>query len=129
LWTSHRRNNIAHIKLKNVGEYRILRASFAPHSLRTAIGLNQRDAIFIAASDIHVVDGFAVNREETTGRTIFRCHIADSRTIRQCHIIETSAEELDELADNTLLAKHLGNSENKVSRGDAFFQLAGQTEP
>ena len=38
------------------------------------------------------------------------------------------AVELDELADDLLLAQHLGDVEREVGRGDAFAQRAGQVD-
>src|SRR5690606_18121263 len=37
-------------------------------------------------------------------------------------------EELDELADNALLAQHLRDGQHEVGRGDAFLELSGQLE-
>ena len=34
------------------------------------------------------------------------------------------AEELDELADDLLLAQHLGDRQHEIGRGDAFVELA-----
>ena len=41
---------------------------------------------------------------------------------------ETGAVELDELADNAVLAQTLGDGQHQVGRGDAFLQLARQLE-
>ena len=77
---------------------------------------------------MHVVDGFAINREEAAGGAIFRTHIADGCSISQRHALEARAEELDELADDALLAQHLNHRKHEIGRRYAFLDLAGQAE-
>jgi hypothetical protein len=43
-------------------------------------------------------------------------------------VAETLAVELDELADDAVLAQHLGDREHDIGGGDAGGQLAGQLE-
>ncbi len=43
--------------------------------------------------------------------------------------VEAVAEELDELADDALLAQHLGDGEHEVGRGRAFGSLPVSSKP
>ncbi|OWK23561.1 hypothetical protein AJ87_34340 [Rhizobium yanglingense] len=81
-----------------------------------------------AAGHGEVVDGFAVDGEEATGRAVFRTHVADRRAIGERHVVHAGAEELDELRNDALLAQHLHDGQNEVRRRDAFLELAGELE-
>ncbi len=48
-------------------------------------------------------------------------HVADGGAVGQRHVGEAGAEELDELADDALLAQHLRDGEHEVGGGDAFL--------
>ena len=69
-----------------------------------------------------------VDREEAAGRAVFRRHVADRGAVGERHVGEAGAVELDELADDALLAQHLRDGQHEVGRGDALAQLAGQLE-
>ena len=43
-------------------------------------------------------------------------------------MLEAVAEELDELADDAVLAQHLGHGQHEVGRGRAFGELARELE-
>ena len=40
--------------------------------------------------------------------------------------MQAGTEELDELADDAVLAQHLGDGENKIGSGGAFAQASGE---
>jgi hypothetical protein len=122
LRTGHRRHHVAEVEFERVGEDRIGGRRFAPHALRLRIGFDQLDALGLAAGHGEVVDGFAVDREEAAGRAVFRAHIADGGAVGERHRIEAGAVELDELADNALLAQHLHDGQHQVGGGDAFLE-------
>ena len=100
----------------------------AIEALRLGVGLDQRDAVGLAAGVVEVADGLAVDREEAAGGAVFRRHVADGGAVFERHVIEAGAEELDELADDALLAEHLGDGEHQVGRGDALAEPAGEAE-
>ena len=49
LRAGHRRHDRAEVEFERVGEHRIGGAGFAAQALRLGIGLDQRDAVFLAA--------------------------------------------------------------------------------
>ena len=100
----------------------------APQALRLGIGLDQRDALGLAAGLGEIAERLGVDREEAAGRAVFRRHVGDGGAVRERHVVEAGAVELDELADHALLAQHLGDGEHEVGGGHAFAQLAGQPE-
>ena len=119
---------VAKVEVEQVGENRIGRILVAPHALRLAIGLDQRDAALGAAGHREVADGLGIDREEAAGRAIFRRHVADRGAVGERHVGEAGAEELDELADHALLAQHLRDRQHEVGGGDAFLEPAGEAE-
>ena len=123
-----RGHDIAEIELQRIGEDRVGRRALAQHALRLGVGLDQRDARRGAACVLQIVDGFGVDGEEAAGRAIFRSHIGDGGAVRQGQGLEAGAEELDEFADDALLAQHLRHGEHDVRRRHAFAHLAGQFE-
>jgi hypothetical protein len=62
------------------------------------------------------------------GRAVLGAHVADRGAVGERHLGDTRAVELDELADDAVLAQHLGDREHEVGRGDAGGQLAGELE-
>ena len=104
------------------GEDRVRRAVGAEHALRLGVGLDQGDALGVAAGRLEVGQRFLVDREEAAGGAVFRRHVGDRRLVLQRQVRETVAVELDELADDALLAQHLGDGEHQVGGGDAFRQ-------
>ena len=128
LRSGHGRHHVAKIEIERVGEHRLGRIRLAPHALVAAIGLDQCDALLVAAGHGHVVQRLGVDREEAAGRAVFRAHVADRRAVGQRHVAKAGAEELDELADHALLAQHLRDGQHQVGRRDAFLQLAGEAE-
>ena len=97
-----------------------------PCALR--IGLDQRDALVLAARGFEIMQGLRIDREEAAGRAVFRRHVGDRGAVGDRHGGEARPVELDELADHALLAQHLRDGEHEVGRGHAFLQLAGELE-
>ena len=75
-----------------------------------------------------VVDRLAVDREDRAGRAELGAHVADRGAVGQRHAGDALAVELDELADDAVLAQHLGDGQHQVGGGGARGQLAGQLE-
>ena len=75
-----------------------------------------------------VADGLLVDREDRRGRAELRAHVADGRAVGERQGGDAVAEELDELADDALLAQQLGDREDEVGRGRALGQLALEAE-
>ena len=128
LRSGHRRHDVAEIERERRGEDRIGGLGGAEQALRLGIGRHQRDAVGLAAGGLEIIDGRGIDREEAAGRAIFRRHVADGRLVGDRQMIETGAEELDELSDHALLAQHLRDREHEVGRGDAFLELALELE-
>ena len=81
-----------------------------------------------AAGDFEVGQRLVVDGEEAAGRAVLRRHVGDGGAVGERHGVEAGAVELDELADDALLAQHLRDREHEVGRRDAFGQLAGELE-
>ena len=124
----HRRFDRAHVQRQRVGKDRVGAAGVAPHALRAGIGLDQRDAVFVAARQTQVVDRHLIDREDAAGRAVFGRHVADGSAVGQRHVAQPLAVELDELADHALGAEHLRHRQHQVGGGHAFPQPAGQPE-
>lgn len=83
---------------------------------------------FGAAREAQIVQSDLVDREETTGGAVFRCHVGDGCAVGQGQLGQAVPVELDELAHHAFLAQHLCHGQHQVSGSDALPQLAGQLE-
>ena len=81
-----------------------------------------------AAGEAQVVERDVVDREHRGGRAELGAHVADGGAVRERHRGDALAVELDELADDAVLAQHLGDREHDVGRGDAGRDRAGELE-
>ena len=99
-----------------------------PHALLFGVRLDQRELLFLAPGEPQIVDCLLVDRENRCGGTEFGAHVAQCRAVRQRHLGHTLAVELDELADHTVLAQHLGDGEHHVGGGHAGLDLAAELE-
>ncbi len=127
LGAGNRWYDCAHIKRQRVGVDRCV-IRVAPHAVFLGIGFDQRNAVLFAARGAQVTQGFAVDREETTGSTIFRCHVGDGRAVCQWQVIQTFAVEFDEFGNNAFCAQHFDDFQHKVGTGGAFHHAACQFE-
>ena len=92
------------------------------------VRLDQRDAVFVAAGHVQVVERHLVHREEAAGRAVLRRHVADRGAVGEAQFVQPRAEELHELAHHALAAEHLRHRQHEVGRGGALRQLAGHAE-
>ena len=121
------RDDIAEIEVQRRGvDRRIVIA--APEAVLLGIGLDERDAVFVAAGLAQVAQRLVIDREEAAGRAIFRRHVGDGGAVGERHVVEAGAVEFDELVHDAVLAQHLHDLEHQVGRGDAFLQRAGDLE-
>ena len=82
----------------------------------------------VAPGHPQVADGLVVDREDGHGGAVLRAHVADGGAVGQRHRRDALAVELDELADDAVLAQHLGDGEHQVGRGRTLGQRADQLE-
>ncbi|CFR67956.1 Uncharacterised protein [Mycobacterium tuberculosis] len=99
-----------------------------PHALRLGVGLDQCDLLRRATGKPQILDGFFVDRENRCGGTEFGTHVAQGGAVGQRHLGHALAVELDEFADDAVLAQHLGDGQHHVGGGDSRLDLAGQPE-
>ncbi len=99
-----------------------------PEALLLGVGLDERDLLLGPAGQAQVVDGLAVDREDADRGAELRRHVADRGAVRQRHGADALAVELDELADDALLAQHFGDRQHEVGGGGAGGQLTGELE-
>ena len=92
------------------------------------ISLNERNLVLITASQAQIFDGLFINAKETTGRTIFRRHVGERRTVGKRQGRKTGAIIFHKAANNALCTQHLRCRQHKVGRGYALGQRAGQFE-
>ena len=128
LRAGHRGLHRREIELERVGEDGVRGLAGGEQPLRLAIGLDEGDAVGLAAGHGEIVQRLGVDREEAAGGAVFGAHIGDGGAVGERQVVEAGSEELDELADNALLAQHLGDGQHQIGRGDAFLQRAGQLE-
>src|SRR5208282_5711045 len=102
------------------------RAGVVKESLLARVGFDQRDLLLTATSEFQVANALFVDGEYAAGGAVFRSHVSNRRAIGERQILQAGAEVLDELADHTVLAQHLGDGKNKVGSGRAFAQASGQ---
>ena len=99
-----------------------------PHALLLGVGLDQRDGLLRPAGEAQVGQRLLVDREDRAGRAVLRAHVADGGAVGERDVGDAGAVELDELADDALLAQQLGDGEDEVGGGGAGRQLAGELE-
>ena len=128
LRSSQRRHDVGHVEMQRIREHRIGRIRGSPHALSFGIGLDEGDALGIAARGGQIVDRPLIDREETARRAILRRHIGNGGAVRDSHVIEPWAVELDKFPDHALLAQHLRHSQHEIGCRDAFLEPTGQPE-
>ncbi len=99
-----------------------------PERLRLRVRLDERDLLVAAAGEAQVVERHVVDGEHRGGRAELGAHVADRGAVRERHRGHARAVELDELADDAVLAEHLGDGEHHVGGGHAGGDRAGELE-
>ncbi len=118
----------AEIELHELRIVDVRGARHAEQVLRLEIRLERVDLRVGAAGGAQIVDRGVVDREESHRRAVLGRHVGDGRAVGHRQRGRALAAELDELADDLLLAQHFGDRQHEVGRGDAFGQLAGQLD-
>ena len=111
-----------------VAEGRLLGVLVVPQPLLPGVGLDERDLLWRAAAELEVAQRLGIDREDRAGRAELRRHVADRRAVGERQGRQSGAVELDELADDAVLAQHLGDRQHQVGRGRALGQLAVEPE-
>ena len=91
-----------------------------------AVGLDQRDLLVAAAGQFQVAQALFVDGENAAGGAILGRHVRDGGAIGERQVLQAGAEILDKLADNAVLAQHLGDGEDQVGGGGALAQASGE---
>ena len=104
------------------------RARVDPEPLLLRVGLDERELRVGAAGEAQVADRLGVDREDAAGRAVLGRHVGDRRAVGERELREAGAEELDELADDAVLAEHLRDGEDEVGRGRALGQRAREAD-
>ncbi len=95
-------------------------------SLLLVIGLDQRDQLFGAAAEAQVLQRLMIDGEDAASRSILGSHVGDGGAIGERQVVQSGAKVLDELADNAVLAEHLGDSEHQIGSGRTSLQAVAQ---
>src|SRR3546814_1943388 len=77
----------------------------------------------VCSSDL--IQRFAIDREDAAGGAVFGRHVGDGGAVGQRQVVQTVAKELDELADHTVLAQHLGDGKHQIGGGGTLRQQIG----
>ena len=96
------------------------RARLVEHPLLAGVGLDQLDVSVGPPGQPQVAQRLGVDREDRAGRAELRRHVADRRPVGQRQRRQPGPVELDELADDAVLAQHLGHGEHEVGGGRAL---------
>ena len=128
LRAGERRDDRAQVQLQRLAVGRLLGVLVVPQALRAGVGLDDLALLLGAAREAHVADRLVVDREDRAGGAELRAHVADRRAVGERRVGHARAVELDELADDLVLAQHLRDREHEVGRGRALGQLAVELE-
>ncbi len=123
-----RRLNIVQVELQHAGELRLRRVLGPVEARRLGPRLGQRDLLLGLAGEAEVLDRLLINREEATGRPVFRCHVGDRCPVGDAQLGHPVAKELDELLNHAVGTQHLGHRQHQVRRRRALGQLALELE-
>ncbi len=118
-----RRHDRRQVELEVFGVLRlhILRVvDVVPQLVRLRIRLDERHLLVGTAGQAQVVERDVIDREDAARRAELRAHVADRRAVGERYGRDAFAVELDELADDAVLAQHVGDGEHHVGRRDAF---------
>lgn len=122
-----RRDDRRQVQLQLLGEVR-LGGRVEPEALLLGVRLDERDLLLVTAGQAQVLQRLVVDREDRGGGAELRRHVADGGAVGKRGGGDALTVELDELADDTVLAEHLGDGQHQVGGGGAGRELAGQLE-
>ena len=80
------------------------------------------------ARELHVLERFAVDREDAAGRAVLGRHVGERRAIGQRQVVQPRPVELHELAHHALFSQHLHDHQHQVGRRGALAQIACEPE-
>ena len=100
----------------------------AEGALRTAVRLDERDLVGVAAGEGEVVEDLRVDREERGRGTVFGRHVGDARALGRGERCDAVARRFDEHADDAFGAQQLAHGERKVHARGGGGKLAGEPE-
>ena len=95
------------IELHRLAVDRIRRVGRSEQALRLRVGLDERDLLRVAAGEAQVIERHVVDREDRDRGAVLRAHVAERHAIGNRQVRQARTEELDELADDALLADAL----------------------
>ncbi len=121
------RHHGGEVQLELLGEAR-LGVRVVPEALLLGVGLDQRQLLGGATGELEVLDRLLVDREDRDRGAELRAHVADGRAVGERQHRDAGAVELHELADDAVLAQHLGDREHEVGGGRALRQVAVELE-
>ena len=127
LGPGERRDDRGQVQLELLGEARLGRR-VVPETLLLGVGLDQLDLLAVTAGELEVLDGLLVDREDRDRRAELGAHVADGGAVGQRQRGDARPVELDELADDAVLAQHLGDRQHQVGGGGALGQVAVELE-
>ncbi len=127
LGPGQRRHDGGQVELDPLAEAR-LGGRVVPQPLRLGVRLDQAHLLLGATGEPQVGQRLGVDGEDRAGRAVLRAHVADGGAVGERDVADAGAVELDELADDALLAQQLGDGEHQVGGGRAGRQLAGELE-
>ena len=99
-----------------------------PEPKTLGIGGDELSLLLASTSEFQVSDGLLVDGEDRACRAVFGRHVPDSRSICHRQLAHTRAVELHELADHTMLTKHLSDHQDQVSRSGSERELTTELE-
>jgi hypothetical protein len=100
-----------------------------PEAVLLGVGLDDLDLLVLAAGEPQIPQRLLVDREDRTCRPVLGAHVADRGAIGERHRGDAGAVELDELTDDAVLAKHLGDGQDEVGGGGTVRELTVELEP
>ena len=127
LRAGQRRHDRGQVELEPLGVPRLGRR-VVPHALGPGVGLHELHLLLGAAGQAQVGQRLVVDREDRAGRAVLGAHVADGGPVGQRDVGDARAVELDELADDAVLAQLLGDRQHEVGGGGAGRQLTGELE-
>ncbi len=102
------------IQLHNVRIRRLRRRGGVEEALLLGVRLDQPDERVGPAGEAEVAQRLGVHGEDAAGGAVLRGHVGDGGAVGQRQVGQSRAEELHELADDALLAQHLGDGQHEV---------------